>query len=41
MTLGFKSINAQCPESGDTALQEAVRRGDLDTAKELLKYVFC
>ena len=38
MTMGFKSINYQDPDTGDTALQEAVRRGDIHTTKELLKY---
>lgn len=35
---GFKSINAQDPVTGDTPLQLAVRRGDMDTIKELIKY---
>jgi len=37
LTLGYKSINAQ-DEQGNTPLQWAVRRGDLPTVKELLKF---
>ena len=37
LTLGYKSISAQ-DEQGNTPLQWAVRRGDLPTVRELLKF---
>lgn len=38
ITSGFKSIDYENPETGDTALHLAVRKGCVETVEELLKY---
>jgi len=38
MTLGFRSINYQEEDTGNTALHYAVHRGNVEQCKELLKY---
>ena len=38
MTLGFREIDYQDPHTGDSGVHVACRKGDLDTAEQLLKY---